>query len=162
MKAKKRYFVIGAVVLVAALIAGCGLFSSCGPYKFCERDFHPGFHGRDFSGRILKHIDRKVEKLGLTEGQQQRYVDIRGKIEADFAEMPEKRKALFRDVQGEINKEKPDINRVTGLLKDRLKEMPDRMARHLDHFVEFYNILDEEQKAQLLEKARDRIGKCES
>ena len=162
MKPKKRYFVIGAVVLVVALIAGCGLFSSWGPYGFCERGFHPPFHGKDFSKFILKRIDKKVEKLGLTETQQQMYAEIRQKIEADFSKMSEGRKALFKDFQGEINKENPDIDRVAGLLKDRLKEMPDHIARHLDHFVEFYGILNEDQKAQLLEKVRDRIGKCES
>ena len=162
MKPKKSYFVIGAVVLVVALIAGCGLFPSCGPQMFCERGFHPGFHGRDFSERILERIDKKVEKLGLKETQQQRYAEIRQKIEADFSKMSEGRKALFKDFQGEINKENPDIDRVAGLLKDRLKEMPDHIARHLDHFVEFYGILNEDQKARLLEKVRDRIGKCKS
>ena len=49
MKAKKRHVVIGAAVLVAALITGGGLFSSCGPHRFCERGFHPPFHGKDFS-----------------------------------------------------------------------------------------------------------------
>jgi hypothetical protein len=162
MKSKKNYFLIGAAVLVAALIAGCGLFASCGPHRFCERGFHPPFHGKDFSTFILKRMDKKVEKLGLSGTQQQRYAAIREKIEADFKKMSEGRKALFKDLKAEINKESPDINRVAGLLKDRLKEMPDRMERHIDHFVEFYGILNEEQKAQILEKARDKIGKCES
>ena len=158
MKTKKRYFVIGAVVLVVALITGGSFFSSCSPHRFCERGFHHRFHGRDFSERILKRIDKKVEKLGLTETQQQKYAGIREKIESDFKKMSEGRKALFRDFQGEINKENPDINRVAGLLKDRFKDMHDRISRHLDHFVEFYGILNEEQKARLLEKVRERIG----
>ena len=107
-------------------------------------------------------MDKKVEKLGLTEAQQRSYADIREKIEADFKKMSDGRKALFKDLKGEINKESPDMNRVAGLLKDRLKEMPDRMGRHIDHFVEFYGILNEEQKDQVLKKVRDKIGKCES
>lgn len=158
MKTKKSYFVIGAVVLVVALIAGGGLFSSCGPHRFCERGFHHPFHGRDFSKFVLERIDKKVEKLGLTEMQQKRYAEIRQKIEADFKKMSEGRKALFKDLQGEINKENPDINRVAGLLKDRLTELPDRITRHLDHFVEFYGILDEDQKARLIKRIRKKIG----
>ncbi|MCP4666562.1 MAG: hypothetical protein GY849_09350 [Deltaproteobacteria bacterium] len=162
MKAQKSWSVIGPVVLVAALIAGSGFLSSCGPRGFCERGFHPPFHGKDFSKRILERMDKKVENLGLTEMQHKKYGEIRRKIEADFKKMSEGRKALFKDIQGEINKENPDMNRVAGLLKGRFREMPDRMERHLDHFVEFYGMLNEDQKSRLLEKVRDRIGKCES
>jgi Spy/CpxP family protein refolding chaperone len=162
MKTRKTCYIIGAVVLVIALLVGGGLFSSCGPHRFCGKGFHPPFHGKEFSRCVLERIDKKVEKLGLSEAQQQQYAEIRKKVEADFVEMSEKRKELLEEVRTEINREKPDMNKVAGLFKDRLKEMPKRVETHIDHFLAFYNILDENQKARLLEKIRKRIRKCKS
>jgi hypothetical protein len=162
MKARKTYIIIGAVVLVISLLVGCGLFSSCGPQRFCGKGFHPPLHGKEFSRRVLERIDKKVEKLGLSETQQQRYAEIRKRLEADFAEMSGKRKELLDEVRTEINREKPDMTKVAGLLKVRLKEMPKRVERHIDHFLAFYSILDENQKKRILKKIRKRIGKCDS
>jgi hypothetical protein len=49
---------------------------------------------------------------------------------------------------------------ITGLLKDQLRGMPDVMEKHLDYFEEFYNILDEDQKAQVIQKFRKKMKRC--
>jgi Spy/CpxP family protein refolding chaperone len=160
MKTGKRSVIIGG--LIAVFLLSLVLVGACGQERFCGRGFHPRFHGRAFPDQALNRMDRKVAELGLSETQEKRYREIREKAAADLARMSDKRKALFRDLRSEIDRETPDINEVRQLVKDRLKDMPAFMERHLDHFVEFYNILDEDQKARLLEKARKRMAECEA
>jgi len=159
MKIKKKYLVIGAVILVIALIAGCGLFSHCGKHRFCDMDFHPGFHGNDFSEHVLGRLDKKVGELDLSETQQVKYQEIRRRIEADLAQMSKDRKAFFGEIQKEFDRENPDLNIVAGLLKGRIQRIPVIMEEKLDHFLDFYNMLDKDQKAQVIKKFREKIEK---
>jgi len=162
MRLKKRYFVIGAIILVIAFILGWGLFSPCGKHRFCDRDFPPGFHGKDFSEHVLGRLDKKVGKLDLSETQQEKYQEIRSEMEADFVKMRENRKAFIRELQNEFNRENPDINAVASLLKEKSQRIPGLMGEKLDRFLDFYNILDEDQKAQVIKKFREKIGKVQT
>ena len=162
MRLKKRYFIIAAIILVIALVVGCGMFSSCGKQRFCDRDFPPGFHGKDFSEHVLGRLDKKVEKLGLSETQQGKYQEIRNKIEADLFKMREDRKVFFRELQNEFNRENPDINAVARLLKEKIQHILGVMERKLDQFLDFYNILSEDQKAQVIKKFREKVGKVQT
>lgn len=162
MRLKKRYFVIGAIILVIALILGCGLFSPCGKNRFCDRGFPPGFHGKDFSEHVLGRLDKKVGKLDLSEIQQGKYQEIRNKIETDLVKMRENRKVFFRELQNEFNRENPDVSAVVSLLKERSQLIPGFMERKLDQFLDFYNILEEDQKAQVIKKFREKIGKVQT
>ncbi len=156
---KKRYLVIGAAILVIALIVGCGLFSHYGKERFCDGDFHPRFHGKDFSEHVLGRLDKKVEKLDLSQTQQEKYQEIRRRIEADLAQMSKDRKALFVEIQKEFDREDPDVNVVAGLLKGKIQRFPVMMEEKLDHFLDFYNMLNKDQKAQVIEKIREKIEK---
>ena len=162
MRMKKGYFVIGAIILVVALVVGCWLFSPCGKHRFCDRDFPPGFHGEDFSEHVLGRLDKKVEKLDLSETQQGKYQEIRNKIEADLAKMRENRKVFFRELQNEFNRESPDVNAVASLLKGRIQLIPGFMEGKLDQFLDFYNMLNKDQKAQVIKKFREKIGKVQT
>ena len=162
MKLKKKYFVIGAIILVIALVVGCGLFLSCGKQRFCDRGFPPGFHGKGFSEHVLGRLDKKVGKLDLSETQQGKYQEIRNKIEADLVKMKENRKVFFRELQNEFNRENPDVSAIVSLLKERSQRIPGVMEGKLDQFLDFYNILNEDQKAQVINKFREKIGKVQT
>ena len=73
--------------------------------------------------------------------------------------MRENRKVFFRELQNEFNRENPDVSAVVSLLKERSKLIPGFMERKLDQFLDFYNILEEDQKAQVIKKFREKIGK---
>ena len=53
------------------------------------------------------------------------------------------------------------MQRVAGLVKTRLNRIPDRVGTNLDQLVDFYNILNEEQKAKVLARMRERMADCE-
>jgi hypothetical protein len=90
MNTQKRNFNVGVAVLVIALFGGSILFSSCGYHRFPHRGFHHRHHGKNFSEYVLKRMDKKVKKLGLSETQQKQYGEIRRNIEDDLTEMADK------------------------------------------------------------------------
>ena len=150
MKLTKKTYITGGIVLFVALFTGFGLFAAYGPSKF--------FHG-DFSKHVLKKMDSRVAKLDLSETQTKKYDKIREEIAASLAKGKEERKKFFTRLQSEINKENPDMKTLTGIVKHQLKNMPGFMSDNLDHFAEFYNILDEEQKTQAIKGIRKKINR---
>ena len=167
MKSRKKYFIIGAAILLIALLAGVSFIAACGPPGFCDmgphRMFcgegsHPRFFGKDFSEFILARIDSRVEDLDLSEDQMAEYRGVRQKAKDKFVFAMEKRRELFRELRDEINEDNPDMNALTGHIKLHFGKMEDFMSGNLDLFVEFYDILDEDQKAKLLENARKKMS----
>jgi Spy/CpxP family protein refolding chaperone len=169
MKSKHTWIIIGAVVLAFGLLGGCGTHGLCDKV-FSDRDlgergaFHKRwgphrFVGKNISEHIMTRFDERVEKLDLSEAQQKTYKEIRTKVEASLNEAKEEHRKLFEELRGEINRENPDMNVAANLVKDRLKDMPDHLSQIVDYFMEFYNVLDENQQAQVLDEMRDRIGR---
>jgi len=157
MKNRKKYFIIGAVILFFGALAGLGVTVASGPHGSWHRGFHHGFH-EEFADFILWRMDRHVKDLNLDETQMQEYERIREEVKGYLTEAMEKRRDFHGILVDEISKEKPDIDALANLVKERMKNVPDFLSKHLDLFVEFYNILDENQKAQVIERLRYRMG----
>ncbi|MBL7225155.1 MAG: hypothetical protein ISS59_03390 [Desulfobacteraceae bacterium] len=145
MEFRKKLFIVGAIVLSIGLFAGCG-----GPPMFCDRDF---------SNHILTRVDKHVEDLDLSATQKEKYAEIRLQIKDNLTKGAQSRKAFFTELKNEINKDNPDINLLTGLVKQRFKGGPSHLAENLELFEEFYNILDENQKALLMEDIRTKMNR---
>ena len=168
MKSRKKYFIIGAIILLFVLFGGLGLIIACGPPGFCDRGPHPmfngeGFHPRffckDFSEHILSRMDNRVEELDLSETQMEEYEEIRLKVKAGLTEAMENRREFFRGLKREINKDNPDMNALSDHIWLHLSKMPDFMSINMDLFMEFYSILDENQRTRLLETFRNRMNR---
>ena len=157
MNTQKRYFGMGVAVLVIALFLGFMLFSSCGCHRFPHRGFHHRYPRKDLSEHILKRMDKKVKKLDLSEAQQKQYEEVRRNIADDLSEMADNHRDLFRELKREIDREKPDMDAVAALVKERVKRMPGKMEESIDHFMEFYNVLDDNQKAEVIDELRKKM-----
>jgi Spy/CpxP family protein refolding chaperone len=117
--------------VVGALILALGVAAGCGRYR------HPRwFHRKDLAKQ-----------------------EIRAKIEADLNRARDERNEFFLEIRTEMDRENPDLNRVVSLAKEQVDKIPVTMGEGLDHLLELYNILDEDQKAQLIELMRERIEK---
>jgi hypothetical protein len=151
-------FVVGVLMFLGP-IAGCGHRGwHHGPFSHpFSRRGHP-FANKDFSERMLKHMDRHVEELKLTETQQKSYEALKTRLKADLEAGKARRTAWVNELRTELNKEKPDIQVLSAEVKKATRAFPEAMDRHVDLFVEFYNILDEGQRAKVIERFRDRIG----
>lgn len=168
MKSRKRILLIGGVVVLAiamGLLFGnltgfgaCRFLDGDDHPRFCDRGFHPRFGGKAFSEHILNRLDSAVKGLALTEAQEEEYEEIRQKIRSCLAEGMERRRHFFSELRSEINKEAPDVDAVVALSKEHLEHVSSFMEETLDVFAELYSILDEDQKARVIKKVRDRFG----
>jgi len=161
MKLKKKYVIAGSVVAFLVLVTGFCMVKASGDYGFCGRGVHPPFFKKAFPERILNRMDNKMEELNLSEEQRGKYAQLKASFKADFEEMRTGRYEFMNEMRAVIDQKKPDMQRLVGLVKDRLNRIPDRIGPHLDQLVDFYNILNEEQKAKVLERMRERMAGCE-
>ncbi|MBI4776280.1 MAG: Spy/CpxP family protein refolding chaperone [Deltaproteobacteria bacterium] len=148
MKAMSKWKVVGIVTGIMMLLA-VGTLYAFGPFSY--------WGGGRFQERILAHIDDRVEDLNLSESQQKAYEDLRRKLESNLAEAAAARKALFVEIERELNGQNPDITVITGLAKEQFERMPEFMGSNMDLVAEFYNMLDDGQKAQVIAKARKKM-----
>ena len=161
MKLKKKYVIVGSVAAFLVLVAGFCMVMASGDYGFCGRGFHPPFLNKAFPERILNRMDKKMEELNLSKEQREKYSQLKAGFTADFEEMRSGRQRFMSDMKAVIDQENPDMKRLAGLVKDRLSRMPERVGTHLDQLVDFYNILNEEQRARVVERMRERMASCE-
>jgi Spy/CpxP family protein refolding chaperone len=156
MGKRKKYFIVGSIVLLVVLFTGVGLVAARGP---C-RGFHPGFHHKNVSEFILWRLDKGVEGLNLSEAQKGKYEEIKGKLEARFKEHRDDRKRLIEELQTAMKKEDPDVKALSESVKKRIERFSGFMEGNLDLFVEFYENLDKEQKEKIIATIRKKMKRC--
>lgn len=162
MRIKKRYLIIGSVALGAVILAGLCATGALGPHPYAHGGFHPGFCGHGFTPEevsefILKRFDARAEDLNLSEEQQQEYIRIRSEIKGNIIEAMEKRRMFLVELKDEINRENPDMHAVAEQLKERANNIPGFVSENVDHLLAFYDVLDENQKARVMERIRCRM-----
>lgn len=156
MGKRKKYFIVGSIVLLIVLFTGLGLVAARGP---C-RGFHPGFHHKDVSEFILWRLDKGVEGLNLSEPQKGKYEEMKGKLEGRFKEHRDDRKRWMEELQTAMKKEDPDVKVLSESVKKRMKRFSGFMDGNLDLFVEFYETLDQEQKDKVMATVRKKMKRC--
>jgi Spy/CpxP family protein refolding chaperone len=160
MGKRKKYFVVGGIVLLIVVFTGFGLVAARGPCRGFHRGFHPGFHHKDVSEFVLWRLDKGVEELDLSEAQKGKYEEMKGKLQTRFKEHREDRKRFIEELQTAMNKEGPDVRVLSESLKTRMERFSDFMQGNLDLFVEFYEILDQGQKEKIMSTVRERMKRC--
>ena len=141
MKKTLKMIVLGlAGLIVAITLVGC------------ERGWGPKGHSPDY---LLKRVDSEVKALGLTPEQQTKYQDIRSRLVVDVRKHMDSMKQMHSDIEKDLKTERPDANAMAAQLKKRFAEEGDPRMKLVDYFMEFYNILDQNQQKKLI----DHIGK---
>lgn len=146
MKLQKRWYLIVGFLVLALALMGCNR----GP---------AGMQRDKFTEHMLSGMDKMVKKLNLTAPQQEKYQELRKKVENDLAKTIEDRKKLFSDLQAELDRQTPNMSAMSETVKVKIKSMSELFETHLDYFTEFYNVLDENQKAQIIQAMREKMKK---
>jgi len=160
MGKRKKYFIVGSIVLLIVLFTGFGLAVARGPCRGFHRGFHPGFHDKDVSKFILWRLDKGVEGLNLSEAQKGKYEEMKGKLEGRFKEHRDDRKRWMEELQTAMKKEDPDVKALSESVKKRIERFSGFMEGNLDLFVEFYETLDQEQKEKIIATIRKKMKRC--
>jgi hypothetical protein len=160
MGKRRKYFIIGSIVLLIMFFTGFGIVAAWGPCRGFHKGFHPGLHKKDFSEFILWRLDKRVEGLNLSEAQKRKYEEMKGILETRLKEHREDRKRWMEEIQTAMNKEDPDVKVLSESVKKRIEHFSDFMEGNLDLFVEFYETLDQEQKDRIMATIREKMKRC--
>jgi Spy/CpxP family protein refolding chaperone len=159
MKKRKKYVIVGIVILSLLFITGLGFTAACGPQGRWHKGYHHGFHSEDVADFILWKMDKHVKELNLNDTQGQQYDELKEQVKASIKEAIERRRAFHRMMYEEINRDNPDLNNVANLARERLQKTPDIIGKNLDLFMDFYNrVLTDEQRTKVIEMIRSRFG----
>jgi hypothetical protein len=151
MKRNKLLF-FPIILLAGALITVSG----------CRKE--PGYCGKNLPDSILKLADRSVKDLDLNPDQQKKYNEMKTEARANIVKYLEDRKKVSTLISGELAREKPDMNKIAGIMKDNPPIREEAYKLAIDSLMKFYVILDDKQKEKMIEKARQMQKKfgCES
>ena len=160
MKTSRKALGLILLCMCMVLMGACHRHGPFRPHHPCKKSWHDRFHQRGIE-RILGKLDKGMEELNLNDSQQEKYEALRSRFKEDLSGMGQDRTAFFIDVKTEIDREAPDMVKLAGLLQQRLEMMEDRLGAHIDAWVEFYQMLDDDQKAKVIEALRDRFEDCD-
>jgi hypothetical protein len=168
MKIRKRYLIAGIIGLAFAVVTGSGLLASAAAGRFCGWDspmghrfgpFHRNMPPDRIAEFVLARIDGHVADLQLTEPQKARYQELRTRLKARIEVQITEQKSLKEQIRTEINRETPDPQVVSELVKSRIRSLSVGLEEGPDIFAEFYAMLDANQKATVLAHFRERMEK---
>lgn len=145
MKRKAVGLVIVAVALLMVFTVGCKRWGADG----------------QFTERFIAHLDERVDTLNLTDAQKAQYEAIKNELRINLDEFGQDRQGFRAAMQMELSKEKPDMAMVADNVKQRMRDMAEFGAGNVDLFVEFYNMLDETQQAQVVDIIQKKIERHE-
>ena len=155
---KKKALVWGFVLFGAIFIAGIAFTGCHRPGMFCGG----GCGSEDFPKNVLEKIDSRVEKLNLNETQQAQYEGIRDRVKAQLMEVCNTKKAFFEKVKAEMDRTNPDLAMVSDMLKSHAENIPIRAGMFIDDFMAFYEILNMDQRAIVVENLKKKFQKFEA
>ena len=155
---KKRTVWLSVGLLGTLVIAGAGVVGCHRPPMLCGA----ASHGEGFVKDVLEKVDSHVEALELTAAQQERYQEIRAQVESELVEIGESRKAFFQEVKTEMEKDSPELTVVADLLKGHSRRFPERITFFVDRFMDFYAILEPQQKDQVVSHLKAKLKKFEA
>jgi len=166
MKNRKKVVVIGAAILALAVV-GFGVTKASGLKAAWGSGFHSCFHGMgprseshsaDMADWVMWKMDRHVKDLNLNEIQTREYEKVKEEIKTSILDAHQRRNEFRHMVRLEMEKENPDMNGLASLIKGRVNHVPDLISEKIDLFLNFYNVLDRDQKARVIEMIRLRMG----
>jgi Spy/CpxP family protein refolding chaperone len=146
MKRKVTGLVIVVMALLIVFAAGCR---------------KPWTGDGQFVDHFVGRLDDRVETLNLTDAQKTQYEDFKLKLQTNLEEFGQDRQ-VFRDaMKTELSKENPDMVMAAENLKQRIGDMAQFASDNVDLFMEFYQILDETQQAQVVDIIQEKMERHE-
>jgi hypothetical protein len=163
MTTKRRFLILAGGIFLALVLVGYMVFVATGHGTCCERGFHEGFH-RGFRGSmvapdlILRRLDGLADDMHLTDQQKGKYNELRTSVKTDFRAAKEDREKFREMARSELDKETPDMARLTETLKRKIQDTSGAVQKGLDLFAAFYGTLDAGQKKVVVVEIRERMA----
>ncbi|MGD9124394.1 MAG: Spy/CpxP family protein refolding chaperone, partial [Desulfarculaceae bacterium] len=108
---------------------------------------------------VLSRMDERVKELNLSPEQQKKYEALRTEIKEQIQKRMQAQEKFLGQVKDQLYKDDPDLKTINNAVKQKLQEMSVVVGEGMDRFLEFYGLLDPEQKQKIIDTIRDRIDK---
>lgn len=164
MTKKRKVFGIIGISLVIMIVSGFSFVMITGASGF-SGGFGHGFHRRgmppfmhkEISSFMLWRLDNGVGKLDLSKKQQKKYDTFRSKLQGTMETGIDKKMNFKQHAIQEFEKDAPDLSIITEKIQSDLQHMSALVSENLGLFTNFYNSLDDKQKATITKKIKERM-----
>ena len=141
------------ILIIAVPIALLAILLTAGAVQSFGRHSHGHGMMKDF---LFYKLDKVGEELKLNPSQQAKMDTFKRDLEAVFDERSDKRKEVHETITAEMQKENPDVNKISALVHQQIDERA-QLAHDLTNRVsELYQDLSPEQR-KLLSEMLDRM-----
>jgi hypothetical protein len=145
----KLALIAGSVV--TGLLATAFLVASCGGHHGFKRDPEKM---RKFA---LWKVGDTLDDVDATESQKKQILAIADQIVRDFQKLHDEKDRDHEKVLVELERSRPNPQVLHELLDRRTEEFNQAGHRTIDRALEAWQVLDRNQRAELLEEMRDHI-----
>ena len=108
---------------------------------------------------FIKKVDRTAGKLDLNADQKTRLEGLKAEIRKNFQEGSKEKNEALTKIKEEAMKENPDIQKMTALLQEILRNEVGRLNKAFDLMVGFEANLNDMQKKKLTEMITKYVKK---
>ena len=143
MKTRRFFSLLAVLVLITVFATGC----------------HSRRFGSDYPQAMLEHIDDEVEDLQLTAEQDDQYQALRARLETDLLGQKATHDQFRQSMKALIEQETTGVKEITANLRTKIKDVPAMADLYMDYIDEFYDILDDQQKATVMDEVRKKSGR---
>ncbi|MCB1174125.1 MAG: Spy/CpxP family protein refolding chaperone [Leptospiraceae bacterium] len=134
-----------SVALMAIGILGLLSLAAC----------HPHPHGPGVF--VLKVMDHMADDLDLTTAQQGQYQAIRARVESDMQQGRKGHLELLGQLEADFGSPNVEMSKVAEKIRQHQQRQNKLMAHGPDYLVEFYGILNPEQKKEFNTMVADHL-----
>ncbi len=125
--------------------------------RFSKWRAHRGESGH----RRFRHAEKIVKELDLTPAQEAKLKQAASTIRYNMVERIELKKDFIAEIDAELSGTNPDVEKVAFMIQNRVKGRLQGEFPGLDSMVDFYETLDDEQKAKVNSHILERIEKAQ-
>jgi len=143
---------IAMAVVISLVVAG--LFIACGHRR---SSMHDPERMEKFATYM---VDDVLDDLDATDAQREDIHAIKSRVLAEITEMHADRKDHHAVILDEMKKDTPDADRLHARVDDKAEKMRAFAHRLVDYGVEVHQILDREQRAELVKKVNEHLEDC--
>jgi len=137
-------FVMAAIFFGGSVVACCGHRTD--PMAAAENAF-------------IKKIDKTAGKLDLSEDQKAKLEELKAEVRKNFEEGQKENREAWMKIKEEAAKENPDIEKMTPLFQQILRDDAQRFNKAFDLLLGFHSNLNDAQKKKLAQMISEKVKK---
>lgn len=143
----KRSKKITIIVVLALLSLGAASLYALGTNHHANKSMFGDF--------ISYRVDRELEQLNLTQEQMKKTTQLRSNIRNKIQSLIQGKQQTRKLVMNELKKAQIDRQAIKSIIDRRIAELKKTSYTISDNFIDFLELLTQEQKQQLVQRIKE-------